>query len=174
MHHSCIKAPDTRWLVTPSPMRGFPLLRSLILLLVLVAGGLGLVWFTREGKTVSQHVRTGPTSISSTGTVPSREILSANYELVCSGPVKRVEILSLDAGDQPLEGGTATPELVDLRGSGTLSLSSPARILLKIEWQEGGTGPRFARLRLEPPGQRTRQHYFESQGDLEDLWEVEP
>jgi hypothetical protein len=40
-----------------------------------------------------------------------------------------------------------------------------------VEWTDTTAGHRFAKLRLEVPGQDTREHVFSAPGDIDDLWE---
>jgi hypothetical protein len=55
---------------------------------------------------------------------------------------------------------------------GKLELSGETPVIfLQVEWAEAPAGHRFAKLRLEPPGEDTREHVFTAAGDIDDLWE---
>jgi len=138
-------------------MRGSPLMRTLAVLAVLLLAGIGLAKLTAP---VAQQVAAPPPVEK---IEPAKEN-SATFELLLSGTAKRV---SLEAGSAPLAfENTAGP----LTGKLALSSDQPS-VFLKVEWADASTGHRFAKLRLEIPGQETREHVFSAPGDIDDLWE---
>ena len=138
-------------------MRGSPLLRTLAVLAVLLLAGIGLARLTAPA---TPQVTTPPPVEN-----PERsKTTSAAFELLLSGTAKRV---TLEAGGEPLSfENTADP----LTGKLGLASDRPT-IFLKVEWAESTAGHRFAKLRLEIPGQETREHVFSAPGDIDDLWE---
>ena len=139
-------------------MRGSPLLRTLAVLVALLMTGMGLARLTAPAANQETAL---PPPIEKTG--PSKAS-PATFELLLSGTAKRV---TLEAGGSPLTfENTAGP----LTGKLALSSDQPT-IFLKVEWADTTAGHRFAKLRLEVPGQETREHVFSAPGDIDDLWE---
>jgi hypothetical protein len=138
-------------------MRGSPLLRTFAVLAALLLAGIGLARLT------------APATLQATTQPPaenpeSPKTDSATFELLLSGTAKRV---TLEADGEPLAfENTAGP----LTGKLGLASDKPT-IFLKVEWAEATAGHRFAKLRLEIPGQETREHVFSAPGDIDDLWE---
>ena len=140
-------------------MRGSPLLRTFLLLLVLIGTGLWIVRVTR-----AQDL-TPPTS------APTEEIRSDTttrtipYRLTLSAPAAFVEIGTLD--------GAATNS--SLRGKLEVSSDAPVLTLL-VRWRDAAETNvhRFARLTLEIPGRDTIEHVFDAAGDIDDVWELPP
>ena len=132
-------------------------MRTLAVLAVLLLAGIGLAKLT------------APLAPQATAPPPVEKIEpaktnTATFELLLSGTAKRV---TLEAGGDPLAfENTAGP----LIGKLPLSSDQPT-IFLKVEWAEATAGHRFAKLRLEIPGQQTREHVFSAPGDIDDLWE---
>ena len=138
-------------------MRGSPLLRTLAVLVALLLTGIGLARLTAP---VARQIASPPPVETSE---PSKAS-AATFELLLSGTAKRV---TLEAGGEPLAfQSTAGP----LGGKLALSSDKPT-ILLQVEWADAAAGHRFAKLRLEVPGQETREHVFSAPGDIDDLWE---
>lgn len=138
-------------------MRGSPLMRTLAVLAVLLLAGIGLAKLTAP---VAPQATTPPPIEK----IEPAKANSATYELLLSGTAKRV---TLEAGEEPLAfENTAGP----LTGKLSLSSDQPT-IFLKVDWAEATPGHRFAKLRLEIPGQETREHVFSAPGDIDDLWE---
>jgi hypothetical protein len=138
-------------------MRGSPLMRTLAVLVALLLAGVGLARLTAP---VTPQVTAPPPAEK-----PDRPAAtSATFELLLSGTANRV---ALEAGEVPLVfENTAGP----LTGKLTLSSDQPT-IFLQVEWADAAAGHRFAKLKLEVPGQETREHVFSSPGDIDDLWE---
>ncbi|MEK7950006.1 hypothetical protein [Luteolibacter soli] len=132
-------------------------MRTLVVLAVLLLAGIGLARLTAPA---TPQVTAPPP-------VEKSEPFKANlatFELLLSGTAKRV---SLEAGGEPLAfENTAGP----LTGKLSLSSDQPT-IFLKVEWADTTAGHRFAQLRLEIPGQATREHVFSAPADIDDIWE---
>jgi len=138
-------------------MRGSPLLRTLAVLVALLLTGIGLARLTAPA---AKQVAAPPAEEKPE---PSK-ISPAAFELLLSGTAKRV---TLEAGGEPLAfEKTAGP----LTGKLPLSSDKPT-IFLQVEWADAAAGHRFAKLRLEVPGQETREHVFSAPSDIDDLWE---
>ena len=140
-------------------MRGSPLLRTFLLLLVLIGTGLWIVRVTRA------RDLTPPTS------APTEEIRSDTttrtipYRLTLSAPAESVEVGTLD--------GPSTNSA--LRGKLEVSSDAPVLTLL-VRWRDAAETNvhRFARLTLEIPGRETVEHVFDAAGDIDDVWELPP
>jgi len=138
-------------------MRGSPLLRTLAVLVALLVAGVGLARLTAPA---APQV-TAPPPVGKTEPVKTH---ATTFELLLSGTAKRV---TLEAGGDPFSVENSAGPL-----TGKLSLSSDQpTIFLKVEWADASAGHRFAKLRLEVPGQETREHVFSAPGDIDDLWE---
>lgn len=138
-------------------MRGSPLMRTLAVLAVLLLTGIALAMLTAP-KT-PQAIAPPPVEKPE----PSKAN-SATFELLLSGTAKHV---TLEAGAEPLAFENTSGPL-----NGKLSLSSDQpSIFFKVDWAEATAGHRFAKMRLEIPGQETREHVFSAPGDIDDLWE---
>lgn len=138
-------------------MRGSPLLRTLAVLAVLLLAGMGLARLTAPATPQA----TAPPPVEKPE--PSKTS-SATFELLLSGTAKR---MTLEAGGKPVAVENTAGPL-----TGKLALTShKATIFLQVEWAEATAGHRFAKLRLEIPGQETREHVFSAPGDIDDLWE---
>ena len=139
-------------------MRGSPLLRTLTVLVALLLAGIGLARLTAPA---------APQGITPPPPLEKAEPAKTNsptFELLLSGTAKRV---ALEAGGAPLNfENTAGP----LTGKLPLSSDKPT-IFLQVEWADSAAGHRFAKLRLEQPGQETREHVFSAPGNIDDLWE---
>jgi hypothetical protein len=139
-------------------MRGSPLFRTLTVLVALLLTGIGLARLTTVA--APQVSATPPPSEKAEPAKSS----SATFELLLSGTAKRVV---LEAGGAPITfENTAGP----LTGKLALSSDMPT-IFLQVEWADAVAGHRFAKLRLEAPGQETREHVFSAPDNIDDLWE---
>jgi len=138
-------------------MRGSPLFRTLAVLVALLLTGIGLARLTMPAAT---QVTAPPPEL---GTGPVKTSAAA-FELLLSGTARSV---TLEGGAEPLSfENTSGP----LTGKLLLSPDQPT-IFLQVGWADAATGYRFAKLRLEIPGQETREHVFSAPGDIDDLWE---
>lgn len=140
-------------------MRGSPILRSFLLLLVLVGTGLWIAQVTRPRDVASRP--SAPAVETKSDAVTNR----IPYRLLLSAPAERIAVGTLD-------GAAASSAL-----RGELEVSSDAPVLtLLVRWQdEAREGVhRFAKLILEIPGRETIEHVFDASGDIDDVWEVLP
>ena len=132
------------------PVRGSPLLRSLFILLSLVATGFGLANLTGGRQSTAPTITDRP--------AVSRSSLPTPYRLTLSA-----------AGDIVLDPGN----LASTTGDITLDPANP-HVILTVRWKEKPQpGFRhFAKLTLEPPGRPTVTHVFEAAGDIDELFEL--
>lgn len=141
-------------------MRGSPLIRTLIVLIALIAVGIGLSALgsrrpTDHGAQTTAHPepKADPTSVTSP------------FVLTLSAPAKTITLESLgktynfDASSQTIS------------GSLPIELGHPA-LFIDIEWTDSNPSPRFAKLVLEPAGFSTQTKTFDATGDLSDVWEL--
>ena len=137
-------------------MRGSPLLRTLVVLAVLLLAGFGLARLTRPS--TPDPVAVDPAA------VPAPEVSAATFELLLSTAAKSI---SLEAG-----GPAFVRESSDGPLTGTLEIPDAQPVVfLKVEWADTTPGHRFAKLRIDRPGQPTLEHVFSAPGDIDDLWE---
>ena len=137
-------------------MRGSPLLRTLVVLAVLLLAGLGLARLT--GHSAAKPVVEDPKP------KPVAEASPATFELLLSAAAKSV---SLEAGGPAFVRESPAGPL-----AGTLEIQDEHPVIfLKIEWSDTTPGHRFAKLRIDRPGEETLEHVFSAPGDIDDLWE---
>jgi hypothetical protein len=141
-------------------MRGSPLIRTLIVLIALLAAGFGLVTIGSSGSKDSQP-KSAPIDEPSVGT-PS---IDTPFILTLSAPAKKVFIESL--GQTYFFEATSQT----LSGSIPIELGHPT-LFIDIEWTDQNPSPRFAKLALEPVGFPTLTKIFDTTGDLSDVWEI--
>lgn len=134
-------------------MRGSPILRTLLVALALIAAGFGLTCLDRR-----------PPAAPVTPVAVPAETRSIPFFLTLSHLADEIRIESA--------GGLAeiTGEGRQRRGVVELDPAHPA-LFVTIRWRDSAAQPRFAKLRLEPPGRSDLSHTFDAIGDLEDVWE---
>lgn len=143
-------------------MRGSPLLRTLLLLIVVGATAIGLRILTGPAITPFPAKQAIPTPAGHSSVTP--------FVLELSKPAKSVNIETLD-GKQLAHPACDVSAVL----AGTIELPSKAsHIALRVIWQETSfpTHPGFVRLTLEPPGKPTISHVFISGRDVDDIWEL--
>ncbi len=133
-------------------MRGSPLFRTLIVLILLTLAGLVLARLTRP-VAIARPASTERPPASSAA-------LEAAYRLTLSAEASAIRLESADAAHHTAEGR--------LR----LDASHPT-VLLEISWRETSPSHRFAKLTLDLPGKPTLSHVFEAPGDIQDVWEID-
>jgi hypothetical protein len=137
-------------------MRGSPLLRTLVVLAVLLLAGFGLARLTG-------HSSPDPVVVDQSAT-PVAETSPTTFELLLSAAAKSV---SLDAGGPAFVRESPAAPL-----TGTLEVQGEHPVIfLKVEWADTPPGHRFAKLRIDRPGEETLEHVFSAPGDIDDLWE---
>lgn len=137
-------------------MRGSPLLRTLVVLAVLLLAGLGLARLTAPTTPDPVLVDQKPS--------PAAEVSPATFELLLSATAKSV---SLEAGGPALVHENPAGPL-----TGTLEVMGEHPVIfLKVQWADSSPGHRFAKLRIDRPGEETLEHVFSAPGDIDDLWE---
>ena len=88
----------------------------------------------------------------------------ATFEILLSAAAKSV---SLEAGGPAVvQESPAGP----LTGTFEIHGEQPV-IFLKVVWADTPPGHRFAKLRIDRPGEETLEHVFSAPGDIDDLWE---
>lgn len=126
------------------------------MLAVLLLAGIGLARLT--GHSTPEPV------VEDQGPTPPAKASPATFELLLSAAAKSV---SLEAGGTAfVRESPAGP----LAGNLEIPDEHPV-IFLKIEWADATPGHRFAKLRIERPGEDTLEHVFSAPGDIDDLWE---
>lgn len=136
-------------------MRGSPIIRTLLIAIGLVLAAAGIHTLTGIAKAPSPAAPP-PSTESAVTEVP--------FELTLSAPARDVVLESAGKSQSLGAGGFVL--------TGTLPVADDhPTVFLTIRWAETGDTPRFAKLRLEPPGLPTQTHTFDSIGDLEDVWE---
>lgn len=142
-------------------MRGSPLLRTLLILVVLVASGFLIVALTRN-ETVGVAERPLERRANQ-----SYEIIEAKVYVTLSGGANRV-MLSANAGH--LEFGES---LKARRYSSEMKIAKENPVMdVKVVWREKSAAPRFAKLVVEADGEKTFTHVFDSEGDIDDFVEL--
>ncbi len=134
-------------------MRGFPLLRSFLILLCLAASGIGLARLT---VTPPAPQRIGPAGGE---TLAASAATSLSYRLVLSAEAAEIRIASGDC-----------PALSTASGT----LPAAPFITLAVRWKNPPAAgeQRFAKLVLEPAGKPTLTHVFDAPGDIDDILEL--
>jgi hypothetical protein len=139
-------------------MRGSPLLRTLAVLVALLLAAAGLFRLTapvRPAPTVGPAAPVEPTPATAA---------AATFELLLSATAKSVR---LDAGGPAIVRENSAEPL-----AGRLEFAGAAPLIsLQVIWADTAPGHRFARLRLDRPGQDSIDHVFSAPGDIDDIWE---
>ena len=137
-------------------MRGSPLFRTLVVLVVLLLAGFGLARLT--GSSTPKPVVEDQTA------TPAPQASQATFEILLSAAAKSV---SLEAGGPAVvQESPAGP----LTGTFEIHGEQPV-VFLKVVWADTTPGHRFAKLRIDRPGEETLEHVFSAPGDIDDLWE---
>lgn len=139
-------------------MRGSPILRTLIVLVLLALTGLGLGKLTASREESSPAVAVGDAAPPPPPAASPRA--SARYELALSAEAEKIE---LEAG-----GAVQTGSEGDLE----IDPQNPL-IQLRVTWAApAAVGRRFAKLTLDLPGRESQSHTFDASGDIDDIWEL--
>lgn len=139
-----------------SCVRGSPLARTVLVLLALVASGVGFARLTIWGAKVPVAVENSEPHES------EKSFVSARFLLTLSSPASSVS----------LRGKAIEPELSG-GYSGSLDFEKKAPLIfLKVEWKEELGSRRFAKLVIEAPGEETFTHVFDAPGDIDDFVEL--
>ncbi len=135
-------------------VRGSPLLRSIVIVLLLIASAAVLARLTS-----TRAPEKAPLQATPAETKPSSQRLP--YRLILSAETAEVK---LSAGDRP-----AVSEL-----SGVLETAPNAPLFLTVRWKTPAAAGehRFAKLVLEPAGKPTITHVFDAEGDIDDVFEL--
>ena len=139
-----------------SCVRGSPLIRTVLVLLALVASGIGFARLTDWGAKVPDTV-----AVAESPKTERTEVI-AMYFLT----------LSSNALSVSLSGRALEPEISG-EFSGSLDIDKEAPVVfLKVEWKEDTGSRRFAKLVIEAPGEETFSHVFDAPGDIDDFVEL--
>ena len=138
-------------------MRGSPLIRTFLVLLVLTAAGFGLNLLGNK-KSILQPV-------GRTESATDSEVIETRFVLTLSAEASKISIES-NGQTHPFD-----PSSQSITGDLTLGIGHPT-LFLDIEWKDQTPSPRFAKLVLEPDGVPTMTKVFDSEGDLSDVWEI--
>ena len=144
-------------------MRGFPLIRTLVVLIWLTVSAVALVKLTSRTAPPREHGNLKVAVIKDSGEkVPvtgySISVSSEMSELLINGQNQLIKDMSPSAG---------------LHGS-LPSSDNPNVVTLLIRWKNPPliTERRFARLTIHPPGKPTITHVFDAAGDIDDILEL--
>jgi hypothetical protein len=140
-------------------VRGSPLLRFSLLILALIAAGVGI-----RRVTAARVPTESPVEPAMVETTPGTLV---PFQLLLSAPAAVVEI---DTGFQPAP-HSAESSLV----TGTLRVDAKnPHLSLMVRWKTPPAAGehRFAKLTLEAPGQPTLTHVFDAGGDIDDFLEL--
>ncbi|MCH7226305.1 hypothetical protein [Haloferula sp. A504] len=137
-------------------MRGSPLIRTIVVLLALLAAAFGI-----------RKIAVDPVSAPVQPPAPvAGAASSAPFFLTFSAPPSEV---ILESAGEILK---LRPEGTTAHGSIKLSDDHPT-LFVSILWDAGDDSvPRFAKLTLEPPGQATKTRTFDGLGAIDDVWEL--
>lgn len=136
-------------------MRGFPLLRSILILFGLAVSAVVLAKITRRANPPEPEKTVKFVDVHAAGpSVPYRLSLSAQPQEV-------------------LINSAACPAKILSEGSIVISPDQPF-VALKIIWKSATLEgeQRFAKLTLDPPGKPTITHVFDAAGDIDDVLEL--
>jgi hypothetical protein len=135
-------------------VRGSPLLRSIFIVLLLIASATVLARLTSTRTPAQAPLPTIPAESK-----PSSQRLP--YRLTLSAEPAEVK---LSAGDQ-----APVSEV-----SGVLEAAPNAPLFLSVRWKTPAAAGehRFAKLVLEPVGRPTITHVFDAEGDIDDVFEL--
>lgn len=139
-------------------MRGSPLVRTALVSVLLFAAAFGL-FLLNSDRGLSPEPQVVETSPDSSTTIGVPFVLTLSH---LPSSVQLGSFLVEPANDQ----------LKIYAGMLDLKTDDPL-VEIAVEWQDSQSGTRFAKLALEAPGQPTLTHYFESIGNLSDIWEPE-
>jgi hypothetical protein len=140
-------------------VRGSPLVRFILLAMALMVTGRGLMWVT-DKRTVGGL----PASAVAVEALPNTNH-QVPFHLLLSSPARQVEI-NTGKSIQKL-----TPEMA-LSGTVEIDPHNP-HLSLSIQWQTPSSPGehRFAKITLEPRGEKTLTHVFDADGDIDDILE---
>lgn len=145
-----------------SCVRGSPLLRTALVLLVILASGLVFINLTSDQK-VKRVIGVETTKEESKQLVRARYILTlserASYVEVDSAEEVSSWNLSSESGIEPLTG--------DIK----INLDRPV-VFLKVNWYELGDRRGFAKLVIEAEGLKTVTRVFDEVGNVDDFVEL--
>ncbi len=140
-------------------MRGSPLLRFILLVLLLAGVAVGVRRVT-SARTVAE------TAPAERPLRPTSAAAAVPFRLLLSAPASAVEI---DTGEPNYLDASSNP----VTGSLNLDPANP-HLSLIVRWKNPPAPGehRFARLTLEPPGLETFIHTFDADGDIDDFLEL--
>jgi hypothetical protein len=138
-------------------MRGFPLVRSLIVLVIIAVASLALLKLTKH-KTAETQITKKITTTELNEIVP--------FILTLSSPAKSIKVS--DEKNQLL-----FEKKDDIFSDIENQLSHlPKSIHLEISWTDSTSPHYFAKISLEPRGKQTLIHNFDSPSNIDDIWEL--
>jgi hypothetical protein len=146
-----------------SCVRGSPLIRTILILAVLVASGIGFARLTHRGSVEPAGQGIDPVVLGYPSGFPAKVYLvfsAAPGEVILRSPGK---VVALSA-----ESSTS------FSGQALISDSTPVLFLTatRTEPSEEEAPPFFAKLVVEAEGKKTFTHIFDSPGDIDDFVEL--
>ena len=156
-----------------SCVRGSPLVRTILVLLALVASGIGFARLTDSGRKVQAPIR-APSEDSA-----SDQKLTARFQLTFSEVASSFQ---MEAGGQSIQAGLPAgkgepkPPIRDSYFSGysgeiEIDPRNPV-LFLKVQWVSPDRVHSFAKLVVEADGKETFTHVFDAPGDIDDFVEL--
>jgi len=144
-------------------VRGFPLLRSLVILIWLTVSAVALVKLTGRTAPPEEHGNLKIEVIKDSG----EKVPVIGYSISVSAEMSE---LLLNGQNQLIKDQPASASI-----SGRLpQTDNPQVVTLQIRWKTPPSTAerRFARLTIYPPGKPTISHVFDSAGDIDDILEL--
>lgn len=146
-----------------SCVRGSPLVRTILVLLALVASGIGFARLTGI-RAEAPRILGKPVSEDTSDTM--KPALEAKVFVTLSGPATSVKI-------DGYRGAVDLGEPVDGIYSGTVSVAPDSKVLLlTVKWADEAKGRCFAKLVVEAKHRETFTHVFDAPGDIDDFVEL--
>ena len=146
-----------------SCVRGSPLFRTFVILVVIVAAGFFFVRLTAAPKAEASNA-----TESSDRAEGGKKFISAKVYVTFSSPV---EFTDLKSGDMQVA--------LDSKGAGAYEFTAAAMVdpknpvmFLKAACAVPSGGRLFAKLVVEADGRETFTHFFEADGDIDDFIEL--
>jgi hypothetical protein len=144
-------------------VRGFPLLRSLVILIWLTVSAVALVKLTSRTAPPLEHGERKFAVVKDSG----EKVPVIGYSVSVSAEMSELRI---NGQDQLIKGQPVSASI-----SGQLPQSdNPQVVELVVRWKNAPSSAerRFARLTLYPPGKATITHVFDADGDIDDILEL--
>ena len=141
-------------------VRGSPIFRTLLILVVVAAAGFLFVQLTENPKNLVPRNAT----VDSADEV--NEVLVAKVFLTLSGKARSVEF-STNGSKVQLGQSNSETRVTDLK----IAKDNPL-LEIQVDWLEEVESRRFAKVVVEAPGHATFTHVFDASGNIDDFVEL--